>query len=130
MVGVLFVCLSFVMPAVCCAALSTAMLVAGQGAARSRRQLTLQQMHTRLLTLPYKRLFMAAAAAAAAAPATFQLAAARLPEGGSSIEEACATLAGQVRENIALRRGFLIRAAEHGETAGSAQAVESLLNHC
>ncbi|KAF6264793.1 elongation factor TS-domain-containing protein [Scenedesmus sp. NREL 46B-D3] len=42
-----------------------------------------------------------------------QLAAARLAD-GSSIEEGCALLAGQVRENIALRRGYLVRAAPHG----------------
>eukprot|EP00775_Hariotina_reticulata_P010725 gene10725-10882_t len=46
--------------------------------------------------------------------AVAQLAASKLPGGSSSIEEACATLAGKVRENIALRRGFLVQAAEHG----------------
>lgn len=44
-----------------------------------------------------------------------QLAAAALPGGGSSVEEGCAGLAGQVRENIALRRGFLVAGGEHGE---------------
>jgi hypothetical protein len=43
-----------------------------------------------------------------------QLAAARLQD-GSSIEEGCALLAGQVRENIALRRGYLVRAGPNGE---------------
>ncbi|WIA16906.1 hypothetical protein OEZ85_013833 [Tetradesmus obliquus] len=42
-----------------------------------------------------------------------QLAAARLGD-GSSIEEGCALLAGQVRENIALRRGYLVSAGPHG----------------
>jgi translation elongation factor EF-Ts len=43
-----------------------------------------------------------------------QLAAARLDD-GSSVEEGCALLAGQVRENIALRRGYLVSAGPNGE---------------
>jgi translation elongation factor EF-Ts len=60
-----------------------------------------------------------AAAAAAAAGQVHeldfqQLAAARLDD-GSSVEAGCALLAGQVRENISLRRGFLVSAGPNGE---------------
>lgn len=55
-----------------------------------------------------------------------QLASAKL-ESGASIEEGCALLAGQVRENIALRRGYLIAAGPDG---GCTHAYVDCLTLC
>jgi translation elongation factor EF-Ts len=57
-----------------------------------------------------------------------QLAAARL-EDGSSVEEGCALLAGQVRENIALRRGYLVSAGPNGEDAAVSNKSMRLYIH-
>jgi translation elongation factor EF-Ts len=83
---------------------------------------------------PFQQLVKAAAAAAAALlpqqpPVAAvqlqqlgfeQLSSARLDASGATVAEGCASLAGKVRENIALRRGWIMAGGPNSEYAATA----------
>jgi translation elongation factor EF-Ts len=87
---------------------------------------------------PFQQLVKAAAAAAASLlpqqpPAAVQLqqlgfeqlSSARLDASGATIAEGCASLAGKVRENIAMRRGWIMAGGTNSEYAAAAAAAVS-----